>query len=125
MASVKHGTLNAYRHRHCRCTLCRRANAQASMNLTRRVQARQITGENGRPYHPDAPHGTRYGYSHFGCRCEKCRRAQAVHCAAWRAAARLSIVIRNGRQFNPKARHGTTSGYNAYGCRCPPCSAAR
>jgi hypothetical protein len=37
---LKHGTLNAYRHRYCRCALCRRANADATAERRKRTGRR-------------------------------------------------------------------------------------
>ncbi len=65
----RHGTVNGYGNRGCRCEACREAHRQAHAAYMVRVRATKelATGDG-------ITHGTSYRYD-VGCRCDECREA--------------------------------------------------
>lgn len=64
---MKHGSRTTYAKKGCRCSSCRRANADYIRAYNERLREDKIWKD---PSH-DA-HGTLYGYNSYGCRCERC-----------------------------------------------------
>jgi AraC-like DNA-binding protein len=69
------GTLASY-NRGCRCSACRRANADS---MDARIAERRGVGlPTG-----DPRHGTGVGYNYWGCRCDRCIEAHSARCLAY------------------------------------------
>jgi hypothetical protein len=66
------GTLNGYRHRHCRCDACKVANSEYQRASTARRRG-QATN-----------HGKATTYVNYGCRCDQCRAAWAEYVRDYR-----------------------------------------
>lgn len=71
-----HGTSAAYTHHGCRCTDCRRANAERHATNSRRRRQRLATA--------DVAHGRATTYSNWLCRCEPCTEAWRDRCVEYR-----------------------------------------
>jgi hypothetical protein len=67
---VRHGTLNGYHNRGCRCPQCREANRLAQRAYRAAWSKRTAAGD------PAVPHGMVSGYINWICRCEACRQAK-------------------------------------------------
>lgn len=76
----RHGTVNGYVNRKCRCKACR----VAWTDEFRRMRARRFTRIT-----PDDPrHGTYTFYENHSCRCDACRAANTAFHAKQRAKAK-------------------------------------
>lgn len=69
----RHGTVNGYINRRCRCQECK----DAWREYHRPYQERWRRRQGMQPAKRGRTHGIRATYVHAKCRCEECRRAEA------------------------------------------------
>ena len=99
-----HGTLNGYKHKKCRCDLCKNANRAYVRAYAKKVMSQPITGS-------ESWHGTYRGYIDKGCRCDLCKDAKRAY----------AKKIRSQPITGSESWHGHSSGYDVRGCRCSEC----
>jgi len=73
-----HGTDNAYKHRGCRCAICKRASADRMNEWRWRTGRRKESGRK------PAVHGSSSMYSYHKCRCAECREGNRIRAAKYR-----------------------------------------
>lgn len=69
-APIRHGTVDGYTNRGCRCGECCRVHT----DYNRAARAARIS----KPLPDHVPHGSTSTYSNWACRCDECRAANAA-----------------------------------------------
>ena len=83
----RHGTVNGYINRECRCGACREAwRLYEPARLSRERYRRRMGMQ---PAKRGRTHGIRATYVH-GCRCSECREAERCYMADYRARQRVA-----------------------------------